>query len=255
MNSTSAPSMSKNRRYCLTSAFRGSVMILTRASTSSGMSGQITGSRPMNSGIMPNSSRSSEVTLPSSSPRSVCCSACDWLPKPMVLRPTRRAMMCLEPGEGAAADEQDVGRVHLDVLLLGMLAAALRRDVGHGAFEHLQEGLLHAFAGDVASDRDVVRGLADLVDFIDVDDAALGGFEVEVGGVQQLEQDVLDVFADVAGLGQAWSRRRWRKERSRRAPGFAPAGSCRSRSGPINRMLDLSSSTSVSGSSPWTSRL
>ena len=31
---------------------------------------------------------------------------------------------------------------------------------------------------------------------------ALGGFEVEVGGVQQLEQDVLDVLADVAGLGQ-----------------------------------------------------
>ena len=31
---------------------------------------------------------------------------------------------------------------------------------------------------------------------------ALGGFEVEVGGVQQLEQDVLDVLADVAGLGE-----------------------------------------------------
>ena len=108
----------------------------------------------------------------------------------------------LEPGEGAAADEEDVGRVHLDVLLLGMLAAALRRHVGDGAFEHLEEGLLHAFAGDVAGDRDVVRGLADLVDFVDVDDAALGRFEVEVGGVQQLEQDVLDVFADVAGFGQ-----------------------------------------------------
>ena len=45
-------------------------------------------------------------------------------------------------------------------------------------------------------------GLADLVDLVDVDDAALGGFEVEVGGVEQLQQDVLDVLADVAGLGQ-----------------------------------------------------
>ena len=92
--------------------------------------------------------------------------------------------------------------VHLDVLLLGVLAAALRRDVGDGAFEHLQQGLLHALAGDVAGDRDVVAGLADLVDLVDVDDAALGGFEVEVGGVQQLQQDVLDVLADVAGLGE-----------------------------------------------------
>ena len=80
----------------------------------------------------------------------------------------------LEPDEGPAADEQDVGRVHLDVLLLGVLAAALRRHVGDGAFEHLQEGLLHPFAGDVAGDRDVVGGLADLVDFVDVDDARAG---------------------------------------------------------------------------------
>ena len=108
----------------------------------------------------------------------------------------------LEPGEGAAADEQDVGRIHLDVLLLGMLATALGRNVGHGAFEHLEEGLLHALAGDVAGDRDVVGRLADLIDFIDVDDAALGRFQVEIGGMQELQQNVLDVFADIAGLGQ-----------------------------------------------------
>ena len=108
----------------------------------------------------------------------------------------------VEPDERPAADEQDVGRVHLDVLLLGMLAAPLRRDVGDRPFEHLQEGLLHPFARDVAGDRDVVVRLADLVDLVDVDDAALGAFEVEVGRVQELEEDVLDVLADVAGLGQ-----------------------------------------------------
>ena len=62
-------------------------------------------------------------------------------------------MMSVEADERAAADEQDVRRVHLDVLLLGVLAAALRRDVADGAFEHLQQGLLHAFAGDVAGDE------------------------------------------------------------------------------------------------------
>src|SRR5258706_1574715 len=106
-----------------------------------------------------------------------------------------------EADERAAADEEDLRGVHLDVLLLGVFASALRGDVGDRAFEHFQEGLLHAFAADVASDADVVLGFADLVDLVDVDDAALGGFEIVVGVLQELEEDVLDVFADVAGLG------------------------------------------------------
>jgi hypothetical protein len=63
----------------------------------------------------------------------------------------------------------------------GCLRPALRRDVGDGAFEHLEQRLLHAFARDVAGDRDVLARLADLVDLVDVDDAALGRLEVEVG--------------------------------------------------------------------------
>ena len=108
----------------------------------------------------------------------------------------------VDPHERSTADEQDVRRVHLDVLLLGVLAAALRRHVGHGAFEHLEQGLLHAFAGHVAGDRHVLAGLGDLVDFVDVDDAALGRFHVEIGGVEQLQDEVLDVFAHVAGFGE-----------------------------------------------------
>ena len=44
-------------------------------------------------------------------------------------------------------------------------------------------------------------GLADFVDFIDVNDSSLGGFEVEVGVLQKAKEEVFDVFADVAGLG------------------------------------------------------
>src|SRR5207237_6315054 len=69
----------------------------------------------------------------------------------------------VQPDEGAAADEQDVGRIDLDVLLLGVLAAALRRHVADGPFEHLQQRLLHALAGDVAGDADVLVGLGDLI--------------------------------------------------------------------------------------------
>ena len=50
--------------------------------------------------------------------------------------------------------------------------------------------------------RDVLAGLGDLVDLVDVDDAALGRLDVEVGGVQELQEQVLDVLADVAGLGE-----------------------------------------------------
>ena len=50
--------------------------------------------------------------------------------------------------------------------------------------------------------RRVVALAADLVDLVDVDDAALGALDVVVGVLQQLDDDVLDVLADVAGLGE-----------------------------------------------------
>ena len=43
----------------------------------------------------------------------------------------------------------------------------------------------------------------DLVDLVDVDDARLGLLDVVVGCLDELQQDVLDVFADVAGFGGA----------------------------------------------------
>src|SRR5262249_59821407 len=58
----------------------------------------------------------------------------------------------VQPNERAAADEEDVARIDLDVLLLGVLAAALRRNVADSAFQHLQEGLLDALTAHVAGD-------------------------------------------------------------------------------------------------------
>jgi hypothetical protein len=83
-----------------------------------------------------------------------------------------------------------------------VLPAALRRDVGDRALEDLQERLLDALTGDVPGDRGVVGLAGDLVDLVDIDDPALGPGDVEVGGLDQPQQDVLDVLADVAGLGQ-----------------------------------------------------
>jgi hypothetical protein len=83
-----------------------------------------------------------------------------------------------------------------------MLAAALGRHGGNGAFHDLQESLLHPLARHVARDRRVVGLAGDLVDLVDVDDAALSPLDIVVGGLEQLQDDVLHVLADIARLGQ-----------------------------------------------------
>ena len=82
-----------------------------------------------------------------------------------------------------------------------MLAAALRGNGSDRAFHDLEQGLLHAFTGDVAGDRGIVRLAADLVDFVDVDDAALRPLDIVVGGLKQLQDDVFDILADITRLG------------------------------------------------------
>src|SRR5438046_7972265 len=77
----------------------------------------------------------------------------------------------LKSVERAAADEQDVGRVDLDEVLVGMLATALRRDIRHRALEDLQQRMLEALAADGARGRRVVRTPSDLVDLAAVDDS------------------------------------------------------------------------------------
>ena len=83
-----------------------------------------------------------------------------------------------------------------------MLAPALRRNAGDRALHDLEQRLLHAFARHVAGYRRIVGLTADLVDLVDVDDPALRPFDVVVGSLQQLQNDVLDVLADIAGFGQ-----------------------------------------------------
>src|SRR6516164_7424519 len=117
-------------------------------------------------------------------------------------RPPASGNDLLQAGEGAAAHEQDVGSVDLQEFLLWVLAPALRRHRRDRAFHDPEQGLLHALARDVAGNRGVVGLAADLVDRVDIDDATLGALDIVVGGLQQLEDDVLDVLADIAGFGE-----------------------------------------------------
>src|SRR5690606_38753077 len=102
----------------------------------------------------------------------------------------------LQPRKRAAADQQAVRRIDPQKLLLGMLAPALRRHGGRGALHQLEQRLLHALARHIARDRRVLRLAADLVDLVNIDDAALRLLDIIVAGLQQLEDDVLDILAD-----------------------------------------------------------
>src|SRR5438128_165759 len=108
----------------------------------------------------------------------------------------------LQSNKRAATDKENVGRIDREELLMRMLAAALWRNVGNRAFQNFQQRLLHAFAGHVAGDRRVLVFPTDLVDLIDVDYALLCALNVAVGRLQKFENDVLDVFSDIAGLSQ-----------------------------------------------------
>ena len=52
----------------------------------------------------------------------------------------------------------------------------------------------------------VIEGLSDfrdyLVDLVDIDDPALCPLDIVVAGLKQLQDDVLDILADIAGLGE-----------------------------------------------------
>ena len=109
----------------------------------------------------------------------------------------------VQPSESAGDDEQNIGGIQLDKLLVRVLAPALRRDGRHGAFQDFQQRLLHALTGHVAGNGWVLGLAGNLVHLVDVDDAALCALHVKVRGLQQLQQDIFHVFAHIAGLGEA----------------------------------------------------
>jgi hypothetical protein len=129
-----------------------------------------------------------------SSPVFVSPGAFTSAPKPIEVPRPRCEMILSRPEKAPPHDLQE--------LLLRVLAPALRRHARHRALHDLEERLLYPLARDVAGDRGVVGLARDLVDLVDVDDAALRPLDVVVGRLQQLEDDILDVLADIAGLGQ-----------------------------------------------------
>ena len=125
-----------------------------------------------------------------------------FAPKPMPLEPIRRSMT-LSRFANAPPQMNRTFVVSIDRnSWCGCLRPPCGGHRGGRPLEDLQQRLLDALARHVARDRRVVGLARDLVDLVDVDDPGLGLLDVVVGRLDELEQDVLDVLADVAGLGQ-----------------------------------------------------
>src|ERR1700751_5135073 len=137
----------------------------------------MTGSRPMNSGISPKLRRSSGMTSESSSDDSTSCFERMSAPKPSAFFPIRRAMILSSPAKAPPQMKR-------------MLVGSIERNSWCGCFRR-------PLARHVARDRRVVRLARDLVHLFDVDDPGLGLLDVEVRVLDQLEQEVLDVLADI----------------------------------------------------------
>ena len=125
-----------------------------------------------------------------------------------------------------------------------MLAPALRRHRRDGAFDDLEQRLLYAFARDVAGDRGVVGLAADLVDLVDIDDPALGALDIVIGRLQQLEDDVLDILADIPASVSVVASAMVKGTSRMRASVCANGVVLPEPVGPISRMFDFASSTS-----------
>src|SRR5437867_3208347 len=108
----------------------------------------------------------------------------------------------IQPDESAAANEEDFLGVDLNVFLVRVFAPALWRNVAGATLENLQKGLLNAFTGDIAGNAHVIGFAPNLVDLVDVNDADLGSFHIIIGILQESQNDVLDIFTDIAGFGQ-----------------------------------------------------
>ena len=83
-----------------------------------------------------------------------------------------------------------------------MLAPALRRNGCRCPLKNLEKRLLNPLARYITRDRRVLRLARNLIDLVDVDDSALRLLDVIVRCLYELEQDVLDILADIPRLSE-----------------------------------------------------
>ena len=102
--------------------------------------------------------------------------------------------------KGTAADEQDILRIHVDELLLRMLASPLGRHIHDAALQEFEHGLLHALAGNVARNGRVVALAGNFVYLVNEHNAPLRLHLVKIGLLQKAREDAFHILAHITGF-------------------------------------------------------
>ena len=66
---------------------------------------------------------------------------------------------------------------------------------------------MHAFARDITSNGWIIGFARDFIDLVDIDDAALSARHIEIGGLDQAQEDVLDILTNIARFCEGGSVR------------------------------------------------
>ena len=83
--------------------------------------------------------------------------------------------------KGASTNKQNFVGAHLNVLLMGVLATALRWHVANRPLQNLEQRLLHTFPAHISGNRHVLRLAPDFVDFVNVNNPDLCALHVVFG--------------------------------------------------------------------------
>lgn len=103
----------------------------------------------------------------------------------------------IEPVKRTAANEENLRRINLNKILVRVLTSTIGRDVGYRTFKNFQKRLLNAFAGHITRNRDIFTLPGDLIDLVDVNNAALCKFHIKIRRLNETQQDVFYVVADI----------------------------------------------------------
>ncbi|QYO62437.1 diguanylate cyclase [Leptolyngbya sp. 7M] len=67
------------------------------------------------------------------------------------------------------------------------------------------QSLLYSLAGNISRNRRILTLAGNFVDFVNVDNAALGCLYIQISNLQQPQQDIFYIFTDIARLGEGSS--------------------------------------------------
>ena len=104
--------------------------------------------------------------------------------------------------ECTTADEKNIVRVYVNVVLVRVFAATFWGNIDNASFQEFKHTLLHTFSAHITRDGWVVALTRNFVDFVNENDTALSFFYIEIGHLEQTRENAFHVFAHISCFGE-----------------------------------------------------